>query len=206
MTARAVTIISTGVANTASVAAAFRRCGALVDITDDPARVHDAARVVLPGVGSFGAGMAGLRARGLAGVIERRVRAERPLLAICLGLQMLCVSSEESPGERGLGLIDAPVRRFPEGVRCPQFGWNDVVADGACRLVRAGCAYYANSYRIAQPPGGWAVATTDHGGPFTAAVERGGVLGCQFHPELSGAWGRELLARWLECDAGGRAC
>lgn len=200
MNARDVVVVSTGVANTASMAAAFRRCGASVDITDDPARIADAAFVVLPGVGSFAAGMERLRARGLGDAIVERVRAERPLLAVCLGLQLLCVSSEESPGVEGLGVIDARVTRFPAPARTPQFGWNRVDAGAGCRLITIGHAYFANSYRVERQPEGWSSATSVHGGSFVAALERGSVLACQFHPELSGAWGAGLLRRWLSFE------
>ena len=88
-------------------------------------------------------------------------------------------------------------RRFGEGVRVPQLGWNQIVPAAECQLLRGGYAYFANSYRLIEPPPGFAVATADHGGPFVAAIERGPLLACQFHPELSGAWGIELLRRWI---------
>lgn len=206
MSSRVVTIIATGVANTASVAAALRRCGASVEITDDAAQVARSTRLVLPGVGSFAAGIASLRERGLDQTIRERVREQMPLLAICLGLQLLCRASDESPGVEGLAVIDDDIRRFPDSVRVPQFGWNRVEISDACRLVQPGHAYFANSYRLARPPAGWASATADHGGAFVAAFERGSILACQFHPELSGAWGLALLSRWLERAGGGDAC
>ena len=201
-----VVIVATGIANVASVAAALRRCGATVELTADPARVRDASRVVLPGVGSFGAGMAALRAGGLDDALAERVESDRPLLAVCLGLQVLCRASEESPGVVGLGLIDADVRRFPMDVRSPQFGWNAVDADGACRVVASGWAYYANSFRVVDAPAGWAVASSDHGGPFAGALERGNIVACQFHPELSGLWGLGLIRRWLVREEAGVTC
>ena len=108
----------------------------------------------------------------------------------------------ESPGVGGLGCLDARVAHFPAGVRAPQFGWNAVVAGRDCALLRDGYAYFANSYRLPAAPAGWATATADHGGAFVAAMERGSVLACQFHPELSGSYGAQLLARWLQ----GRGC
>jgi len=201
-----VTIISTGVANTASVAAAFRRLGADVELVDDPARVREASRVVLPGVGSFGTGMERLRSRGLADAVTDRVRDGRSLLAVCLGLQLLCESSDESPGVQGLGIVPARVERFPEGVPAPQFGWNRVESDPSCGIVRTGSAYFANSYRVIDPPPGWAVSVADHGGRFVASMERGSVCACQFHPELSGTWGAEVLRRWLVREEVGAPC
>ena len=200
------TIVATGVANIASMAAALRRSGVDVELTDDAARVRDAARVVLPGVGSFGAGMARLTERGLVEAIVGRFAAERPLLCVCLGMQLLCAASEESPGVAGLGVLDAGVRRFGEGVRVPQFGWNRVEADPGCGLLQSGLAYFANSYRIDGAPPGWSAARAVHGGPFVAALERGPVRACQFHPELSGAWGRALLERWLRLSEGFSPC
>ena len=94
-------------------------------------------------------------------------------------------------------MIEADVFRFPESVRVPQFGWNHVTANTDCRLIASGHAYFANSYRLAERPSGWAVATADHGGTFVAAMERGALLACQFHPELSGAYGHALLSRWI---------
>jgi imidazoleglycerol phosphate synthase glutamine amidotransferase subunit HisH len=104
---------------------------------------------------------------------------------------------EESPGIAGLGIVQARVTRFPETVRVPQFGWNKVEAGEACDLLESGYAYFANSYRALEAPG-WRVATAGHGGRFIASMERGKVIGCQFHPELSGDYGAALLSRFLE--------
>jgi len=204
---RLVSVISTGVANEASVCAALRRCGATPELTEDPATVRESPVVVLPGVGSFEAGMSRLRERGLGGALVDRVGAGHPLLAICLGMQMLCRSSEEAPGVPGLGVIDAEVRRFTVGMRTPHFGWNRVESGGDSGTVRqAGYAYFAHSYRVETAPAGWHAATADHGGRFVAALERGGVLACQFHPELSGAWGVGLITRWLERSREAATC
>jgi glutamine amidotransferase len=184
-----VVIIDTGIANTASVSAAFERLGCAVTLTHDAALVRDALLVVLPGVGSFGAGMRALRSHGLDRVVIERVQQNRPLLGICLGLQLLCVSSEESPGIEGLGVINADVTRFPASVRTPQHGWN---------RVGDGYAYFSNTYRIESIPPEWSGELSEHGGPFLACLRRGTTLACQFHPELSGAWGANLLSNWIE--------
>ncbi len=184
-----VTIIDTGIANTASVTAAFERLGCTVSLTHDARRVAESPLVVLPGVGSFGAGMRVLRANALDQVIIDRVSDDRPLLGICLGLQLLCDASEESPGIEGLGVINAMVTRFPSAVRTPQHGWN---------RVGDGYAYYSNTYRIETIPRGWEGQTSTHGSPFVAYLRRGTTLACQFHPELSGAWGANLLRSWIE--------
>lgn len=191
-------MVKTGSANLASVLAALARAGAEAELSQDAGAVAAAARLVLPGVGAFGAAVERLRTAGLYEVLARRIREGRPTLAICLGLQLLAEESEESPGTKGLGVIPGKVRRFPANVRVPQLGWNRVQPDGSCHLVSTGYAYYANSYRLETPPPNWSTALSLHGGPFVAALEKGAVLACQFHPELSGAWGASLLSRWLE--------
>ena len=153
--------------------------------------------MVLPGVGAFAAGMARLRQLRLVEALRARLAAGRPTLAICLGLQLLCEASEESPSVEGLGVLAARITRFEGDVRVPQLGWNQVVPNAACQLLEEGHAYFANSYRLVDAPDGWRAARTDHGGPFVAALERDALLACQFHPELSGAWGAALLSRWL---------
>jgi len=193
-----VLVVPTGVANLASIRAGLERAGAEVEVGHDGAAVARAAAVVLPGVGAFGAGRAALDALGLVEPLRARVQADRPTLAVCLGMQLLAVGSEETPGALGLGLVDALVMRFPERVKVPQLGWNRVAAHAKSRYLTDGHAYFANSYRVVDEPAGWASSRADHGGAFTAAIERGHVLACQFHPELSGAWGLAVLRRWLD--------
>jgi imidazole glycerol-phosphate synthase subunit HisF len=192
-----VVIVDSGVANLASIVAGFTRLGAAAVVTGDPAVVGGAVRVVLPGVGAFGAGIAALRARGLDAAIRDVVARGTSVLGVCLGMQLLCEGSEETPGGRGLGIVDGTCRRLPEGVRVPHLGWNRVVAEPGARLVATGDAAFANSYALCEVPPGWTPAWTTHGVPFVAALERGPVLACQFHPELSGAYGAALLGRWL---------
>lgn len=191
-------VVETGLANTASVHAAFRRLEVSVAVGADPAAVATAPFVVLPGVGSFAAGMASLRRAGLVRALQQRVRRGAPTLGICLGMQLLCAGSEEAPGEPGLGVVPGTLQRFGAGVRVPQLGWNTVEAGACTRLLCSGAAYFANSYRLTQAQEGWGTAWSTHGGPFVAALERGRVLGCQLHPELSGEWGLDLLRRWLD--------
>ncbi|MCB9729805.1 MAG: imidazole glycerol phosphate synthase subunit HisH [Deltaproteobacteria bacterium] len=195
-----VAVVRTGSANLASVLAGLRRAGADPFLTQDPADIEASDRVMLPGVGAFGAAMDELDARGLSAPLAERARAGRPLMAICLGLQLLFESSDETPGVAGLGVVPGHVRRFPEGLIIPQLGWNRVRPLEGSRLLEDGYAYYANSYRVEAMPEGYTGAMTDHGGPFVGALERGSLLACQFHPELSGAWGQALLTRWLESN------
>ncbi len=200
---RVVTVVRTGTANLASVRAALTRAGAEVVVTDDPDVVARAERVALPGVGAFGAAREGL-AGGLDAALVAWLEAGRPFLAVCLGLQLLAAASEESPGVEGLGVVPAQVTRFSgrgadgAALRVPQLGWNRVTPTAGARLLTAGFAAYANSYKLDAIPAGWEGATSVHGDPFVAAIERGPQLACQFHPELSGPWGAALLSRWME--------
>lgn len=192
-----VVIVDSGVANLASIAGAFRRLNAGIVVTADPAVVRDAARLVLPGVGAFGAGMAALRARGLDAGIRDLAARGTPILGICLGMQMLCEASEETPDVEGLGVVAGTCRRLPPHVRIPHLGWNSVTPEPEARLLTPGVAAFANSYALREAPAGWTMAWTTHGVPFIAALEREPMLACQFHPELSGAYGAALLERWL---------
>jgi imidazole glycerol-phosphate synthase subunit HisH len=190
-------VVRTGTANLASVMAALRRAGLEPSLSDRPEDIVSARRVVLPGVGSFGAASSELRRRGLDVALRDRASSGRPLLAICLGLQLLCEASEESPGHEGLGVVRARIERLKTDGVIPQLGWNMVEPTPSARLLQRGHAYYANSYRLGAVPEGWEGATTEHGETFAAAIERGPVLACQFHPELSGPWGGALISRWV---------
>ncbi len=194
---REVVIVHTEVANIASVTAGFTRLGARVRLTESKDDIAKAERVVLPGVGAFGAAMEKLRALDLVAVLRERFEAGRTSLAVCVGLQLLAAASEESPGAVGLSLFPGTVERFMGPVRVPQLGWNRVEPAPGCALLESGHAYFANSYRLTAAPAGWSAAYADHGGRFVAAMEKGKLLACQFHPELSSAYGRALLMRWL---------
>ena len=118
------------------------------------------------------------------------------------GIRKLPAGSDEGAGVEGLGVLEVTASRYPDSVVVPQLGWNSIEVDTDCRLLQNGAAYFANSYRLTEQPRGWRVAWSDHGGPFVADVERGNVLGCQFHPELSGSWGEKLIERWSQCERG----
>jgi imidazole glycerol phosphate synthase glutamine amidotransferase subunit len=190
-------VVPTGTANIASVLAAFRRLQVPAKMARGVDDLETADRLVLPGVGSFGAALEEIDRTGLREALSSRLKEGRPTLAVCVGMQMLATASEETDGAVGLGVLAEDVRRFPDAVRVPQLGWNRVEPDGQCRFVDAGWAYFANSYRLDSVPAGWSAALTDHGGTFVSALERGEVLACQFHPELSGPWGAAVLERWL---------
>ncbi|MBW6526284.1 imidazole glycerol phosphate synthase subunit HisH [Sphingomonas sp. RHCKR7] len=186
--------------NLHSVANALRAAGCddLV-VTADPDAVARADRVVLPGVGAFGACAAALRAvEGLVPALERRVLEQgAPFLGICVGMQLLATAGEELGHHAGLGWIDGAVRRIDvagSDAKVPHMGWNDVVPRVEHALIVPGEAYFLHSYAFA---GACVVATTDHAGPVTAAVARDNVMGVQFHPEKSQRYGLALLERFL---------
>jgi imidazole glycerol phosphate synthase glutamine amidotransferase subunit len=193
-----VVIVDTGVSNTASVRAAIRRATGLEPtLTTEARTIERAERVVLPGVGSFAAGMAALERCAVVDALRVRATLGRPTLAICLGMQLLCAESDESPGVPGLGVIEARVERFNGAdLRVPHFGWNKVEPAIHMRGLEPGHAYFAHSYRVERVPEGWTAAICVHGGRFVAALQRGDMLACQFHPELSGRWGARLIERW----------
>lgn len=194
---RVVSVVSTGVANVASVLAAFRRLGAEPQEVSRPEAIAAADCLVLPGVGAFAAAIQALQERQLLEPLRARILAGRPTLAICLGMQLFSAESAENPEVCGLEIWPNRVVRL-RSHRVPQLGWNRVEAANGARFVETGYAYYANSYCLEQEPVGWTASWSDHDGKFVAAVERGDVLACQFHPELSGSWGEKLLKRWLE--------
>lgn len=197
MTQKDVHIVSTGTANIASVMASLRRLHAQPQLEPTPAQVLDADYVVLPGVGAFGAAVEMLKKQQLFAPLRERILAGKPTFAICLGLQLFCEASEESDGFEGLGIVPGVVKRFTGELRIPQFGWSGVKAAEKSHHFRDGYAYYANSYCLRDIPEGWDVAVSEYGGEYVAAMAKGDVVACQFHPELSGKWGQSLMSRWL---------
>ena len=192
-----VTIIKTGIANLASVKAGFKRAGANLTLSSDPNHIAEASHVVLPGVGNFSAGMKCLREAGLVEALKHRFAKQMPTLAVCLGLQMLFEQSEESLDEKGIGIIPGKVIKFSSNVRVPQLGWNFVEPTQGCKFLTPGYAYFANSYKVENVPAEWNAATCNYDGKFVAAFEKGSILAMQFHPELSGQWGLDILKRWV---------
>lgn len=191
-----VAVVRTGTANLASVLAALRRLGCACRVVEGPDDLANSRVVVLPGVGAYGQAMEGMRERGLVEALRSHFAQGKPTLAICLGLQVLFESSEESPGVSGIGLLRGHVVRM-QSPTLPQIGWNWIDAAG-CRLLKSGYVYFANTYAV--PHGelvGWKVSRYEYGYSYMAGVERGAQLACQFHPELSGELGLEMLTCWL---------
>ena len=192
-------IVDTGVSNIESMIVAFRRIGVRTFRIRTSSEVTDAPGIVLPGVGRFASGMSSLDRHGMVDSIRERVLIGRPTLAVCLGLQMLATGSEESPGIPGIGVVDGFVRRLPPGPVRPHLGWNRVEverSDGPPGVLAPGAAYFANGFALDDVPFGWRAAWSSDGGRFISAIERDGVVACQFHPEISGAYGSGLLSRW----------
>jgi glutamine amidotransferase len=196
-------VVDTGLCNVGSCLNMFRKLGAEPIATDDARVVAEARQIVLPGVGSFDAGMASLRTRGLDTAMNGALDRGSALLGICLGMQLLSRRSEEGTSA-GLGLIDADVRRFPSvpGLRVPHMGWNSVQAQTPSSLFRAEDVdaefYFVHSYYVCADDPSVVTATADHGVQFAAAVGRGRIHGVQFHPEKSHRHGLRLLKRFLE--------
>ena len=202
--AEVVALVDYGAGNLHSVANALKAAGCeAVSITASPDVVRAADRIVLPGVGSFKACAEALRAvPGLVEAMAERVRVGgAPFLGICVGMQLLATSGVEHGGTPGLGWIGGEVRlieRTDHAIKVPHMGWNDVELSTHPALIEAGEAYFLHSYHFAPDEGRHIAAMTDHGGGLVAAVARDNVVGVQFHPEKSQAYGLALLARFLE--------
>jgi glutamine amidotransferase len=198
-----VTIVDYGSGNLRSVQKAFERLGAAATITDDPAVVADAERLVLPGVGAFGDAMRELGARGLVDPIIAHIQADRPFFGICMGLQLLFETGWEGGRHAGLGVLGGDVARFelPAGMKVPHMGWNTVTwrgGEGLGEAISDGeYFYFVHSYHARPTDGSVVAATSDYGGPFCAAVRRGRLFATQFHPEKSQAVGLRLLREFL---------
>ncbi|MEY4173576.1 MAG: imidazole glycerol phosphate synthase subunit HisH [Actinomycetota bacterium] len=201
MTAPLVAVLDYGIGNLRSAQKALQRVGADARLTTDPALAADAAAVVLPGVGAFGACMRSLRAAGLEQVCHDSVGSGRPFLGICVGMQMLFDTSQEDPHDTGLGIIPGEVRWISDSLPRPQMQWNrlhlqapDPVFDG---LGDAPWVYFVHSLHGVPSDADTVVATCEYGGTVNAVFRSRNVLATQFHPEKSGASGLSLLRNWV---------
>lgn len=201
-----IAIIDYGVGNLFSLCSSLRAIGAEAVVTPDPAVIHAADRVILPGVGAFADAAAKLRATGLDRVVLEEAAAGKPIMGICLGMQMLFEESHEYGVHKGLGLIPGRVipmaGYIPEGLNIPHIGWNPLLLKGEghplLRYLKEGdCVYFVHSY-FATDCDESVIATAEYGRELTAAVARGNVMGCQFHPEKSGAVGLSILKAFCE--------
>ena len=198
-----VALIDYGAGNLRSVHNALLAAGAEdVAVTADPAAVRTADRIVLPGVGAFGACIGALSAiPGMVDALEARVRREAaPFLGICVGMQLLADAGEEQGTHAGLGWIGGRVRALAPAepaLKVPHMGWNDVTPDRAHALIERGEAYFLHGFAFDPADPADRLAATDHGGALTAAIGRDNIVGVQFHPEKSQAYGLGFLARFL---------
>ena len=201
-----VAIIDYGVGNLRSVEKAFGAGGAEAVVSSDERVLRGAEKLVLPGVGAFRACMEALEERGFDRLVRERVAAGTPLLGVCVGMQMLFEESEEFGLTRGLGFLRGRVRRFPEGPRVPQVGWNQVGWRRGHTLARGigdgTFFYFVHSFYCGPGDGADIVGETEYGRTYASVVARGSVCGVQFHPEKSQAAGLRLLRNFAEAGGG----
>ena len=206
-----IAIIDYGVGNLFSLCSSLKSIGAEAIVTPDPAVIRAADRIILPGVGAFADAAEKLRATGLDQVLLEEAARGKKIMGICLGMQMLFEESFEYGIHKGLGLIPGRVvpmaGYIPEGLKVPHIGWNPLILKGSpdggdkhplLKYVNEGdCVYFGHSY-FATDCTESVIATAEYGKELTAAVARGNVMGCQFHPEKSGKVGLAILKAFCE--------
>ena len=201
-----IAIIDYGVGNLFSLSSSLRSIGAEAVVTPDPDTIRRADRIILPGVGAFADAAEKLRATGLDHVLLEEAACGKPVMGICLGMQMLFEESHEYGVHKGLGLIPGRVipmaGYIPAELKVPHIGWNPLIVKGdkhpLLRYVEEGdCVYFVHSY-FATDCTEAVIATAEYGRELTAAVARGNVMGCQFHPEKSGKVGLSILKAFCE--------
>ena len=199
-----IAIIDYDAGNMKSVEKALQAMGQENTVTSDPDTILSADRVILPGVGAFGAAMTSIRERGLEEVIRKVCAQGTPFLGICLGLQLMFEESEEDPGVRGLGLLPGKIRRIPDapGLKIPHMGWNSLQVTPGSRLM-AGLeeepfVYFVHSYYLHADDPSDVAAKTFYSCEIHAAVEHENIFACQFHPEKSSETGLYILKNFCE--------
>ncbi len=203
-----IAIIDYDAGNIKSVEKAMLVLGEEVVITRDAETILNADGVILPGVGAFGDAMEKLHSYGLVDVIHECVEKGIPFLGICLGLQLMFESSEESPGVEGLHLLDGKILRIPaeSGLKIPHIGWNSLRFPNKSRLFEGlaeeSYVYFVHSYYLAAKDESMVAATTEYGTLIHAAVEKGNVFACQFHPEKSSEVGLKILRNFVNIAKG----
>ena len=195
-------IIDYGVGNLFSLCSSFASIGAQAFVSGDPAELAKADRLILPGVGAFGDAAGKLRDSGLDAFVKEQAASGKPLMGICLGMQLLFEKSYEYGEHEGLGLLKGQVvpmnGKLPSDLKIPHMGWNALRLTKPAKLLTEGSyVYFVHSF-YAENCGDSVAAVTDYGIPITAAVEEGNIFGCQFHPEKSGNVGLEILKKFCE--------
>jgi len=199
-----IAIIDYDAGNVKSVEKALQFLGEEVIITRDREQILSADKVVLPGVGAFGDAMDKLNNYNLVEVIKEVVAGKTPFIGICLGLQLLFDSSEESPGVAGLGILPGKIVRIPEkdGLKVPHIGWNSLTYPNKGRLYKGieeeSYVYFVHSYYLQADDPSIVVAQTNYGVDIQASVEKDNVFACQFHPEKSSGVGMTILKNFIQ--------
>jgi glutamine amidotransferase len=197
-----IAIVDYGMGNLRSVQKAFEKVGHPAAIVADPAQIADADKLVLPGVGAFRDAIARIRQAGFAEPIIDHIRANKPFLGICLGMQLLFTKSYEDGEHLGLGIFEGAVVRFPDrpGVKVPHMGWNDIRIRRRAAIFRdiadGSFVYFVHSYYAAPADRNLIASETDYPEPFTSAICSENVFAMQFHPEKSQAVGLAMLANF----------
>lgn len=198
-----IAIIDYDAGNIKSVEQALTALGETAVITRDREEILRADKVILPGVGAFGDAMERIRGYGLEEIIGEVVARKKPFLGICLGLQLLFESSEETPGVKGLGILRGKIVKIPDnaGLKVPQIGWNSLKFPNSGRLFRGiaedSYVYFVHSYYLQAEEPGIVTATTEYAVHIHASVEKGNVFACQFHPEKSSDVGLRILQNFV---------
>jgi len=196
-----IAIIDYGAGNLLSVKKAFDFLQAENQIISSAAEFNGFSRVVLPGVGAYGAAVERLKESGFYSIIKEWLKADKPFLGICLGVQLLLQTSEESPGVAGLGIFSGKCLPFTEG-KVPQIGWNQIKIAKDSPLLHGiqdgSFFYFLHSYYVAPEDSDIITATTEYGTDYASIIEKGNVHAVQFHPEKSGDLGLKLLKNWIE--------
>ena len=199
-----IAIIDYDAGNIKSVEKALHYLGEETTVTRDPQTLLNADKVILPGVGSFGQAMENLHTYGLVPVIHEIVEKKTPFLGICLGLQLLFESSEETPGVEGLGILKGKIVKIPPapGLKIPHMGWNSLHFQNNGRLFQGipeqTYVYFVHSYYVECDDSCDVIATTEYGRKFASAIARDNIYGVQFHPEKSHKYGMNLLKNFAE--------
>jgi glutamine amidotransferase len=202
-----IAIVDYGMGNLRSVQNALNEFGAKGDIVASPDRLADYRKIILPGVGAFGEAAARLESSGLASELSACAARRNLLLGICLGMQLLCANSEESPGATGLGFFDAKVRKLTtsNGQRVPHIGWNELAIEQPHWIISGippqSDVYFLHSYAADIGSGPDRVASARHTDAFPAIIARDNVVGIQFHPEKSQKVGLGMLRNFVEATA-----
>lgn len=198
-------IIDYGVGNLFSLRSSLRAVGIDADYTGNPAEIRKADKLILPGVGAFRDAREALRSTGLDRVVQEEAGKGKPLMGICLGMQMLFDRSYEYGEYEGLGLIPGEIvpmeGRIPKDLPIPHIGWNELMLKQPSPMMKntanGDYVYFVHSY-YAETPAEYVIATTDYGVEMTAAVQKDNVYGCQFHPEKSSEVGLSILKAFCE--------